>query len=890
MTDIFSEFLDKMRTHGFEPRGGAIIADDKWHQAAGPGDTGRHYAGAYTAKLVSPEFAIGTFFSRKDPDVKYNWHSSSNEKLSPEEKKRITNEYKKKKKEKEAADEKKYTRCAERLTRAYNNLPILIDHPYLEKKGVKAYGLRHRRKGDELVLPLRSIRGEITSIQRITAGGGKYLFSGGKKSGSFASLQDNHSDQGSDGAQVGSEDDFSIICLAEGYATAATIREATGLPCFAAIDSGNLPMAALALRAKYVHAKFIICGDNDEFTRNAKGDFWNVGLKKAHETAGKIKGAFVVVPPIVNGKNTDFNDLAAERGLDEVRKIIFDVVNKVSVATPEAGDGGGSNESSPYQPPVASPEKGDLGLNFKVLGYNEGTFYYFPSGEKQIVSLTASAHTMPSLLRLDNLYNWRKRFGLDDKTPEKQIVLYAMNSMFELARKRGVFEIKDQVRASGAFVDEGRKILNCGDALYVDGELKEFDDIKSHFTYIASSRVTKPSNDPLTNAEAHALRQICEAVTWENKLSGSLLAGFLVIAPICGALSFRPHVWITGEAESGKSTVMDKIIKPAIGNISVNLDGRSTEPKIRELIGYGARPVIFDEAEKSPNIEAVIELARASTDGKHVGKFGQKVFKALSCFCFSAINPPVNKVSDESRIVFMTIKKNTRPTADEEYGCLLEMIDETITSDYAARMLARTLNNMDTLFENIKTFEKAARRVVKSARAAQMIGSMLGGLYLLSKTDLISLEDAQAWITKYDWTNHTIVSEDTDPVRLLQYLSSSLLSYEGIGISSRKMTIGDLILMASETDTNADRVLRNNGIAVKDNRVYIAARSHNLARILRETDWSNKWTAMLSNLPGAEKLKSFYFGVGNVTSCVSIPLPIFTSREPKEEKAEEFPF
>lgn len=888
MTDIFSEFLDKMRTHGFEPRGGAIIADDKWHQAAGPGDTGRHYAGAYTAKLVSPEFAIGTFFSRKDPDVKYNWHSSSNEKLSPEEKKRITNEYKKKKKEKEAADEKKYTRCAERLTRAYNNLPILIDHPYLEKKGVKAYGLRHRRKGDELVLPLRSIRGEITSIQRITAGGGKYLFSGGKKSGSFASLQDNHSDQGSDGAQVESEDDFSIICLAEGYATAATIREATGLPCFAAIDSGNLPMAALALRAKYVHAKFIICGDNDEFTRNAKGDFWNVGLKKAHETAGKIKGAFVVVPPIVNGKNTDFNDLAAERGLDEVRKIIFDVVNKVSVATPEAGDGGGSNESSPYQPPVASPETFE-GMNFRVLGYNNDIYYYFPFGGRQIVALTPNAHNLPNLFRLDPLEMWHKKFG-GDNVSDKKIVTYATNAMMKACEKKGIFTEEDRVRGAGAWMDDGRKILHCGDTLYVDGQKTNVHEINSEFTYVAAPRLGKPSNDPLSGKEAHRLREICEAITWENKLSGSLLAGWLVIAPICGALPYRPHLYINGEHESGKSTVLDKIIKPVLGRASINTDGGTTEPGVRQTMGYDARPIVYDEAELSRHMPGILELARLASTGGRITKFGQGMMKVRSVFCFSAINPPVNKAADESRMVFMMIKKNRRPTAMQEYDALLAMIEEVITPDFSARLLARTMENMDTLFENIKIFQRAARKIINGARASQIIGTMLAGLYLLSRTDVVTLEFAEEWIAKNDWTHHTSVENDSDPVRLLQTIATAMLRYEVPGATAISMSLGDLIVLANKDDPVSDKLLRNNGIAVKDKRVYFASRARGLQKILTETDWSMNWTRMLGNLPGAQPFKVFYFGAANRTSGISVPVSLFTEGDPKERKTEEFPF
>lgn len=885
-----------MRSRGFEPKGGSIIADDKWQQASAPGDTARWFSGAYTAKQVNAEFAIGCYFSRKDPDTKYKWHSKAKTKLSPEEKKEIDRTIAADKKRKEKEEKRRHDRVSERLTRVYDRLPILTNHPYLTRKGVKAYDLRHRIKGNEIVLAIRDSSGRITTIQRIDEAGNKYLWRGGKKQGSYIS--------------VGSaEISPSVVCIAEGYATAASIREATEFAVFAAIDSGNLLPVASALRRKYLDAKFIICHDNDEYTRKANGDKWNVGREKADAAAVKVGGAFVIGPPIIGDKNTDFNDLHKERGLSEVSRIINEVVQKISAQSPAPESGGrGESVHAPNQPPAAVPDyaegmalaaeaeaiggmKGDFGMNFRVLGHNEGTYYYYSFAGKQIVELTAPAHgNIFNLYKLDNLDSWQAKFGAAEKNAsEKKMAMYAGNALMILANNRGIFKAKHKIRAAGAWVDDGRKVLHCGDVIYVDGIKMPFDKIESEFTYVAADKITKPSDSPLSNSEAYALRQICEAVTWENKMSGSLLAGFLVIAQVCGVFGFRPHVWITGEAESGKSTVIDKIIKPVIGSVAVHLDGRSTEPKIREEVGYGALPIIFDEAEKSPNIEAVIELARASTDGRSVGKFGQKVFKGMSCFCFSAINPPVNKTADESRITFMTIKKNTRNTAIEEYDALLQMIDRVITKDISARLLSRTMKNLDTLLENVKTFERAARRIVRSARSSQMLGVLLAGLYLLSKTDLITIEAATEWLSKYDWTNHTIAEEESDPIRLLQYLSSSLLRYEAPGLTARNMSIGDLIVMASKHDIHSDKILRNNGIAYKDGRVHIAGRCHQLEKILKETDWSYKWAGMLANLEGAEKFqKPFYFGVAFKTSGVSLPISIFTMKEPKIETQQEF--
>lgn len=893
MPDFLSEFLDKMRAAGFEPKGGKIIADDRWHQAACDGDKGHKFSGTYTMKVVDGTFAIGCFFSRKDPDKKYKWHSKDkDQKLDAAELKRRKKALDEAAKAKEVSELHRQQRLAAKLARVYARLPTLKesrwDHPYIARKGVGHHGARYRAKGDEAILALRDTGLNLWTIQRITPDGGKYLWPAGRKRAAFC--------------EFGTLANSGWITVSEGWATAASIHEATQLPGVAAIDSGNLKPVLDALKKKYPLARFLICADNDAFTKNGKGDLWNVGIEKAREAAASCGGAYVTFPVFPEGNTnlTDFNDLAHASGLGEVTSQISEFMNKIPApqptAAPDESVGGAGNSLFSDQHPANAdlstqpPDEeeaakkrvaGDFGMNFKVLGYNEGMYYYFPFQERQIVALSAAAHSLPNLFRLDNLDNWMVKFG-SSETSEKRVVMYATNALMEMAKRRGVFQEENRVRASGAWLDEGRKILHCGDALYVDGALMDFDKLPSQYTYIASSKLMRPAAEPLSNEEAYALRQICEAPTWENKLSGSLLAGWLVIAPVCGALSYRPHLWLTGEAESGKSTILDLVIKPVLGRISVNVDYKTSEPKIRELIGYGARPVVFDEAEKSPSIEDVIGLARLSSTGGVVGKYGQKMFQALSCFCFSGINPPVYKTSDESRISFIRLKKNRRGTAIEEYNALLTMIEKTITPEFSSRLLARTLENLDSLFANISTFQKAARIVVKSARASQLIGTMLAGLYLLSRTDKIEPEAAEAWIRKYDWSNHTMIERETDPVRLLQYISGCFLRMQG-AMSSREYSVGDLVLLChKDGDKEADKLLRYHGMAVKDGRVYVASSCQHLAKLLKETDWNVKWTNMLENLEGAQREKIFYYRTGLRTSGVSLPVSLFVDTERDE--------
>lgn len=167
------------------------------------------------------------------------------------------------------------------------------DHAYLTRKGVKAYGIKLH--GDALVIPLRA-DGEIQSLQFINADGSKRFLTDGKKKACYHS--------------VGKP--LSVIYIGEGYATMASVHEATGDAVVVALDSGNLMAVAQSIRAKYPDMKLVLCADDDVS---------QIGIKKANEAA-KLVNAYVVLPDFGESKTdalTDFNDLHKLKGLEAVK-------------------------------------------------------------------------------------------------------------------------------------------------------------------------------------------------------------------------------------------------------------------------------------------------------------------------------------------------------------------------------------------------------------------------------------------------------------------------------------------------------------------------------------------------------------------------------------------
>ncbi|WP_119965552.1 DUF3987 domain-containing protein [Simplicispira lacusdiani] len=174
------------------------------------------------------------------------------------------------------------------------------DHPYLAGREVQPHGLRVH--GTSLVMPLYDTDGELWSVQFITSHGDKKFMPDGRVVGCFYPM--------------GKSNGTTVIC--EGFATGASIREATGLAVLVAHSAGNLKAVAEALRAKHPDERILIAADDDWQTDG------NPGLTKAGEAA-QAAGATVVVPQFPKRFEgmTDFNDLHREFGLDRV-KAIFD--------------------------------------------------------------------------------------------------------------------------------------------------------------------------------------------------------------------------------------------------------------------------------------------------------------------------------------------------------------------------------------------------------------------------------------------------------------------------------------------------------------------------------------------------------------------------------------
>ncbi|MBV9748834.1 MAG: toprim domain-containing protein, partial [Acetobacteraceae bacterium] len=181
-------------------------------------------------------------------------------------------------------------------------------HPYPARKGVQAHGLWQDRRGN-LLVPMRDAGGHLWGTQTISAEGRKLYMRDGRK-------QEMH-------AMLGELRDPGVpLLIAESFATAATLHEATGLPVAVAFDACNLLAVAKAHRERDPARPLIFAADNDHGLPLGDPPLPNVGKEKA-ETAAREVGGTVLLPHFaLDEAGTDWNDWAAKHGKRAVRELV----------------------------------------------------------------------------------------------------------------------------------------------------------------------------------------------------------------------------------------------------------------------------------------------------------------------------------------------------------------------------------------------------------------------------------------------------------------------------------------------------------------------------------------------------------------------------------------
>lgn len=854
MQDHISEFIDFMAAQGIAPADRSeIVADDEIHRYRLEGDKPRVQNGSYRL-AVDDDFSFGWAQSFRE-GVTYSWHTKTKRKWTAEEKA----EHKRKAAAAKAEAEAKRKAASEASQIAAKELwdgaSKTGDSPYLAKKGIALRGVRFQ--GETLVVPMWR-DGVLASVQRVLPDGTKLFMKSSDHVGAYFSIKG----------------DLGTIAICEGVSTGASVHEATGWSVICAFNAGNMKSVAVSIRAKYPDARIVFAADNDHTVTKPNGDPYNPGLDKAQQAAVAIGGAQVISPQTEDGI-TDWNDVHASKGIDAVK----DGLTSVPVpapAQPEPDDTWEPDYDLPDDDAVVDDEPDADPI--RPLGHNRGSYYFFPRATGQIMEFSATA-----LGRAQNLFQlaprayWERMYAPEDSM--SKIADYASGDLIRLCQDKGIFSLEN-ARGVGVWNDNGSLLVNCGNVIVGEGVRCHPSAYNGDYVYEAGQRVINMDVEPLSVSEASRFRGICKSLTWKKPQYGDLLAGWVVVSAVGGALDWRPHIFVTGRKGSGKSTVMDKIVRDGLKGMVVKRDGGTTEPGIRKALGASSRPFMMDEAESESSsrrsqMQMIFEYFRNASSGAVVEN-AYATYVARSAACFGAINPRIEQGADADRWSMLELYPNNAPDSEASYKRLLSEIADVINDEFPNRLLARTVANLDVLLDNIDVFVSVFSKKLGSKRAGDQIGTLVAGSYSLTSNSRVTYEFVEKWVNGQDWQWHELGNGMSDAEALVSHIMASRIRYDQDGMG-RESSVGELIQRATGSDDvgrdAAIRGLGGVGIRIEDGRLMISNSAPPLKAILRETPWG-MWKRTLGDYDGADNCNgaTVYFGPGLRTRATSIPL------------------
>ena len=250
--------------------------------------------------FMFPDMRGGWYEDYSNGSGQVNWQASGSKPYSQAERQANSERSKAANEAYKAEKEQAHAVAAVEAERRFKAAGNCTQHAYLTDKAVQAHSIR--LEGDKLLIPMRDTAGSLRSLQTITPDGDKRFQKDGEVTGCYHA--------------IGKPSETLIIT--EGYATGASVHQATGEAVAVAFNAGNLEPVALALRAKYPALKIVLAADDDYRTAG------NPGTSLAKAAALTVSG-FLAVPNFGADRPdgaTDFNDLHQITGLAAVKACI----------------------------------------------------------------------------------------------------------------------------------------------------------------------------------------------------------------------------------------------------------------------------------------------------------------------------------------------------------------------------------------------------------------------------------------------------------------------------------------------------------------------------------------------------------------------------------------
>lgn len=315
----------------------------------------------------------------------------------------------------------------------------------------------------------------------------------------------------------------------------------------------------------------------------------------------------------------------------------------------------------------------------------------------------------------------------------------ARKALFMSCAQHDVFDPREKVRGLGCWRDPitGGLVMHLGNEVHIEGVAKPArPGMIGEHVYPGRPKVPAPIMDG-GKESAHAVLADFQTWNWSRgALDAQLLLGWLGCAVLGAALDWRPMIFMTGDAGTGKSSVQERIKKLLDGRLASTVD--ASPAALRQIVGQDAKAISFDEIEADMNTDQavnVMKLARVAASGGTTYRGGKdhnaSEFTLRGCFGFSAIVPPSMRAQDMQRMTFLRLQPLRKGTELRDYS-------DGELREHGQRLVGRLVQGWSRWKPTLRAYELALQRIGHNQRGAKQFGT------LLAAADLMLFDEVQS--------------------------------------------------------------------------------------------------------------------------------------------------
>ncbi len=553
---------------------------------------------------------------------------------------------------------------------------------------------------------------------------------------------------------------------------------------------------------------------------------------------------------------------------------------------------------------IALQEQAEQEQPFIPLGMDSaGNLHYYVLQAESFISMSPDKHSRNNMIFLAPRPYWEAnagngRGGVRWEDAARHCFTMTGNRKFTPDRTRGL-----GIWDGG----KGVPVYNAGQDCYTldaSGHIVPCSNIAdTGIIYTRTEAAPRLDAPPLTDEEGRLVMDYLAAVPFREEHGHLFMGGLLVSSILSGYLSFRPHCWINAPAESGKTDLRNTLLE-LTGNFSLSFEGAESTPAgVRQYLKGNAVPVLFDESEGKDNrrnlsnIQGHLDNARSATRGGVVLKgnvdgTGQS-FPLRAGFMFFSVDNQLNRDSDLTRFIVLTLQKKTGPDVIPTLERIRTARAAMLAAVTPGKLIGRLLKEASAVRRNAETIKKALEDAGESGRRSELFGTILAGAWTLTHSGPVTPEYLEE-CKEIAASSRLALVEENDSERCLRTIIEYRDKNEGGLLLSELLLHG--IPSGNENDQRSERQFREaaarNGVALKPEggspkTLFVACGHTAMKEIFKGTDWEGgNCKGALSNFEGVEFKKERL--LSGTYRGVSIPLHlVFPDRFPPPEEPKD---